>query len=84
MLSSSPARFIRSVNLKVFDSQVLSGGFSPFRVVELAANVSIQTYLDRNTALRCQQQMTSRGFLEYQHAGEGIPMEEMVGIISGD
>ena len=50
----------------------------------VAANVSIQTYPDRNTALRCQQQMASRGFLEYQHAGEGIPMEEMVGIISGD
>ena len=48
----------------------------------LAANVSIQTYPDRNTALRCQQILSSRGYLEYQHAGEGIPMEEMMGLMS--
>ncbi len=44
--------------------------------------MSIQTYSDRNTALRCQQQLASRGFLEYQHAAEGLPMEEMVEITS--
>lgn len=50
----------------------------------LAANVSIQTYPDRNSAPRCQQHLASRGFLEYQHGAEGIPAREGVGTISQD
>ncbi|MDE0847115.1 MAG: hypothetical protein ACJ05G_06870 [Actinomycetota bacterium] len=53
-----------------------------FFVPGMAANVSIQTYADRDTALRCQAKMIEGGYLNYQSGGEAISIEDYVGIVS--
>ena len=53
-----------------------------FFVPGMAANVSIQTYTDRDTALRCQAKMIEGGYLNYQSGGEAISIEDYVGIVS--
>ena len=47
----------------------------------LAANVSIQNYPDRDAALRSQYEFMTEKLLDYVHGGEGIPMEDYVGVV---